>query len=156
MDQLFVGIGAAANPGAHELQQFTRDVERFLDFVVKDSPEFRFLWEQNPKLESMARDTLEKDVPRSAIALRDAIPGISSKAIQAHGLSGAALRFKLNVIETVARGWEKVKGGLSVRAWFKQVVDAIDALLDSLIEATGARGLIKEFKDALSALLPVQ
>jgi hypothetical protein len=33
------------------------------------------------------------------------------------------------------------------------VVDAIDAVLDSLIEAAGgAGGLIKEFKDALRAL----
>jgi len=48
---------------------------------------------------------------------------------------------------------EKVRGQFSVREWFKKIIDAIDAILDSLIDAAcGTGGLIKEFKDALGAL----
>jgi hypothetical protein len=46
-----------------------------------------------------------------------------------------------------------VRSQFRIRGWFKRLIEAIDAVLDSLIEAAGGvGGLIKEFKDALSAL----
>jgi hypothetical protein len=56
------------------------------------------------------------------------------------------------VLASISRRWDNVKGLLTVRSWFKQICEAIDVILDSLIQAVGAGGIIKEFKDALSAL----
>ena len=39
-----------------------------------------------------------------------------------------------------------------MRGWLKQVCEAMDAVLDSVIHAVGVGGIMKEFKDALSAL----
>lgn len=155
MDNFFLGIAENPNPGTGELSQFTRDVESFLRFVVDESPEFAFLWLDAPGLRNMASETLREDISRAGSGLRDAIPGISSSALANHGLRGRPLRFKFNVLAAIARQWEKVKGKLTVRAWFKKMCEAIDAILDSLIEAAGAIGAVmKEFKDALSALVP--
>ena len=41
--------------------------------------------------------------------------------------------------------------------WFRKIIEAIDAALDSLIAAAGGvGGLVKEFKDALLALAPAK
>ncbi|MDP9178248.1 MAG: hypothetical protein M3O61_11265 [Gemmatimonadota bacterium] len=155
MDELFLSLATVQNPGAEQLSEFSRDVEKFLNFVVDDREAFGFLWEHDPTLHAMAAETLAKDIPFAVGALRDAIPRISPVSVDAHGLRGRALRFKFNVIASLARRWEQVKGKVSVRGWFRQMVDAIDAVLDSLVNAAGgAGGLLKEFKDALSALAP--
>jgi hypothetical protein len=156
MDDLFFALADAQNPGPYELSDFTQDVVKFLKFVV-DDPEFAFLWKDNPELRQMAETVVSTDVPDAGVALRDAIPGISAERLGKHGLRGRPLRFKFNVIAAVARKWNDVKGQFSIREWFKRMVDAIDAVLDSLIDAAaGVGGLIKEFKDALAALVPIQ
>ena len=155
MDDLFLGIASVENPGRGELAQFSRDVESFLRFVVAESNDFDFLWTDAPDLHRLAQEIVREDIPRSANALRDAIPSISESRLDVHGLRGRPLRFKLGVVAHLARLWERVKGNLTVRAWFKKICEAIDAVLDSLIEAAGAIGAaIKEFKDALVALAP--
>ena len=66
------------------------------------------------------------------------------------------MQFKFRVLDSIGRQWEAVQalGQLSIRDWVKRLFDAIDAILDSLIDAAdGAGGLIKEFKDALAALV---
>lgn len=156
MDELFLSLAAVQNPGKEELSKFTYDVEKFLNFVVGDRDEFGFLWREDPELHALAAETLAKDVPLAGMTLRDAIPAISTETLDAHGLRGRPLRFKFNVIASLARRWNQVKGKISVRGWFKQIVDAIDAVLDSLLNAAvGIGALLKEFKDALSALVPV-
>ena len=154
MDELFLSIAAVPNPGKGELSQFTRDVESFLSNAVEDD-EFAFLWTDAPELRALARETLREDVSRSGGALRDAIKDIQESRLVTHGLRGRPLRFKFNVLASVARLWSKVKGKLTIRGWFKKMCEAIDAVLDSLIQAAGAiGGALKEFKDALSALVP--
>lgn len=80
-----------------------------------------------------------------------------------HGLTGRPLKFKLWVLDSIGNQWEhlreprdwrgRFRRQLSIREWFKKIIEAIDAVLDSLIDAAGgAGGLIKEFKDALSSL----
>jgi hypothetical protein len=94
--------------------------------------------------------------------MRDVIGKIPAPLLDQHGLRNRPLKFKLRVLNSIANRWRKIqeqfKAGtlkrmLAAREWFKKVVEAIDAVLDSLIEAAGgAGGLIKEFKDALRAL----
>ncbi len=47
--------------------------------------------------------------------------------------------------------WNNLQG-LPIREWFVKMVASIDAILDSLIDAAGVGGIIKEFKDSLAAL----
>jgi len=155
MDELFLPLASVTDPGRNELSAFTRDVESFLGFVIDSPDDFGFLWENDPALLPMARETLREDVPRAGASLRDVIPSIETRRLEAHGLLGRPFRFKLNVLASIARRWEQVRGRLSVRGWFRQMVDAIDAILDSLIDAAaGVGALLKEFKDALASLAP--
>jgi hypothetical protein len=82
-----------------------------------------------------------------------AIPQISQAKVYQHGLEGRPLNFKLQVINTIANQLHMAKKHFSVRSSFKKLMDAIDALLDSIIDAAGgAEGVIKEFKDTLGSL----
>lgn len=141
-----------SNPGIPELQAFLTGVQNFLSFVLERN-EFSFLWGDHYSLREMAFDTYQNDVVPSIQVLRDTVPFIHPIAVINHGLAGRPLRFKLKVIDTIANGWDRVQRQFSIREWFKSLIDAIDALLDSLIDAAGGvGGLIKEFKDALGAL----
>jgi hypothetical protein len=158
----FEGIAKVAEPGPKELTQFTGGVETFFGFVLKEKKDFAFLWEEDLQLWKLAQDTYKNDVRPAATTLRKAIDKIPPSALDQHGLRNRALKFKLRVLNSVANRWRQIQGQfkawtlrrmLAVREWFNKVVEAIDAVLDSLIEAaSGAGGLIKEFKDALRAL----
>ena len=155
MDELFLPLAAVQNPGTAELSDFTRAVELFLKFVLDQRDYFGFLWEDDIELYSLAQETFALDVPRAGATLRDVIPRINVERLDAHGLRGRPLRFKFNVLASLSRRWDRIKGSLSIRGWFKQMVEAIDAILDSLLDAAGGvGGLLKEFKDALVALAP--
>ena len=149
----FETLATVAKPGRPELKQFVADVRDFLAFVL-DSSDFAFLWEGAPDLHDQARETFHVDVTEQGVpALIAAVDGIPEAALLSHGLTGRPLRFKFGVLDFVARLWGRVRPQLSARDWFKKIVDAIDAILDSLIDAAGGvGGIIKEFKDALAAL----
>jgi hypothetical protein len=151
----FNEIAASENPGRHELSEFVRNVRNFLGHVLEDRDNFGFLWEDSPDLYDMAWETFRFDIAEGAgLDLDRSIPEISSENLRIHGLEGRPLKFKFRVLNSIGNQWEKVKGQFSVKGWFKKIIDAIDAILDSLIAAAGgAGGIIKEFKDALSALV---
>ena len=150
----FGEIAASENPGREELQLFVRNVRNFFGFVLENMDEFSFLWEGAPELHDLAWETFRFDIAEGAgLELDYAIRDISPERLRRHGLEGRPLRFKFKVLDAIGNQWERVKGQLSIREWFKKVIEAIDAVLDSLIDAAGgAGGLIKEFKDSLSAL----
>jgi hypothetical protein len=158
----FDKIAKVEEPGRRELMQFTRGLETFFGFVLKDRKDFEFLWEDDPQLWKLAQDTYEKDVRPAARRMRNVIGKIDESKLDQHGLRNQPLKFKLRVLNSIANRWRQIqaqfKAGtlkrmLAAREWFKKMVEAIDAVLDSLIEAaSGAGGLIKEFKDALRAL----
>jgi hypothetical protein len=149
----FIEIAEVENPARQELHRFVEGVLNFLDFVLNHPEEFRFLWEEDPELRSLALETFTLDVLPSAAVLHDRIEGIRNQALIRHGLVGRPARFKFQVLNVIANRWERVKKRGRIRGWFKRIVDGIDAILDSLIEAAGgAGGLIKEFKDSLCAL----
>jgi hypothetical protein len=137
-------------------------VETFLDFILKQKTDFAFLWEDEPALSKLAQDTFKHDIRAGAKKMRDAIDKIPHAALDQHGLRNRPLKFKLRVLNTVANRWKRIREQfqvgtlrrmLAAREWFKKIIETIDAVLDSLIEAaSGAGGLIREFKDALRSL----
>jgi len=150
----FTDIARVGNPGRAELVAFVTGVETFLHFVLQEPNEFNFLWEDEPGLRGLALETFQNDVRESAAVLRKTIPGIPEPLLRSHGLLHRPVKFKFSVLDSIGRGWESVRGQFSVREWLKRMFEAIDAILDSLIHAAaGVGGLIKEFKDALLALI---
>jgi hypothetical protein len=150
----FDEIAIVENPGKVQLVQFVGNLRSFLRDVLEDRQTFNFLWERSPELRELALETYQLDIAEGAgLELDRAIPDISVERLRAHGLIGRPLKFKLRVLRSISNQWERVRGQLSAREWFKKIVEAIDAILDSLIHAAGGvGGLIKEFKDALRAL----
>jgi hypothetical protein len=151
----FSELAVVENPGPHELLRFVEATTDFMDFVL-ESWEFAFLWDDDQSLAALARETFNSDVRRAAGALAEAIPNINQDVLRMHGLIGSPMRFKLRVMDSIGRQWERVRGKFTMREWFTRIIDAIDAALDSLIAAAGGVGsLIKEFKDALRALAKI-
>lgn len=160
----FNDLIVAEAPGRLELRLFVADVRNFLGFVLAKQSNFDFIWKRSPELYNLAVETYRLDVCEGAgLELDKAIESIPEKMLFAHGLSGRPLKFKFRVLDSIANEWKMfdISSGRrnrftvhrSLKAWFKRMIDAIDAILDSLIDAAGgAGGLIKEFKDSLSAL----
>ncbi len=152
----FSKIAKVQEPGKKELRQFVDAVFDFLNFVLDHPGDFEFLWQGREELRLLASETFLGDVREiGGSELRGAIRNISQQTLQSHGLSGRALRFKLKVVDSIATMWGSVNG-LGIPGWLKRVIEAIDAILGSLVEAAHAGGIIKEFKDALGALIPEQ
>jgi len=154
MAEWFSEIADVEDPGRSELILFLDQVQNFLGFVLEDNTEFGFLWEDNPELLDLARETFALDIGEGIGELKGTIPKIREQVLFSHGLRGRPLRFKLKLLSSISEKWRKVKGKFTVREWLKRIFDAIDAILDSLINAAGGvGGMVKEFKDALSALV---
>jgi hypothetical protein len=150
----FSSIASNEYPSIDELESFVDGTMEFLNFVLTED-DFNFLWEDEPELRELAIDTFERDIRESASSLKQAIYEISdSQPLKDHGLIGRPMHFKLRVLDSIGRRWKKIiRGQFSAHEWFKKIIDAIDAILDSLINAAGGKGgMIKEFKDALAAL----
>lgn len=151
---IFAELAAVPNPGRNELIRFVSLVEEFLGIVVEDTETFGFLWRGDARFHDLARATYSDYVRPSAEHLRQQIPEIRQFQIDVHGLEGPPLRFKFAVLGAISDRWDQFRSGFSVEKWLQKIIDAIDAVLDSLIDAAGGIGsLIKEFKDALSALI---
>jgi hypothetical protein len=149
----FKEIAQHPNPGRNELGQFLLNTQNFLAFSL-EAGEFAFMWEGQPALRALANETFREDVIPTIERLIGRLPEIPQVQLNQHGLVERALRFKLLALDSIANQFESLRGQFSVREWLKRVFDAIDAILDSLIQAAGGvGGLVKEFKDALSALV---
>jgi len=150
----FTDVASVDNPGKEELRLFVQDVRHFLFFILEDTQNFGFLWQQDPSLYDLAMDTMKHDIAQGAgLELDKAIHQIEHVRLHSYGLQGRPLKFKLQVLNSIANQWKSVRRDFSIREWFKNLVDAIDAILDPLIDAAnGAGRLIKEFNDALSSL----
>lgn len=150
----FTDVASVDNPGTEELRRFVQDVRHFLLFILEDTQNFGFLWQHDPALYDLAMDTMKHDIAQGAgLELDDAIHRIENERLYSHGLEGRPLKFKFQVLNSIANQWKSVRRDFSIREWLKNVVDAIDAILDPLIDAASDKGrLIKEFKDALAAL----
>jgi hypothetical protein len=77
--------------------------------------------------------------------VKDAIYGAPDEHLQNHGLYGAQLRAKFNLVRSRIR---RYFDGITKKKLL-QLIDAMDTVLDSIIAATGMDGAIKEMKDLL-------
>ncbi len=150
----FTDVASVDNPGKEELRLFVQDVRHFLFFILEDTQNFGFLWQHDPSLHNLAMDTMKHDITQGAgLELDEAIHQIDNVRLYSHGLEGRPLKFKFQVLNSIANQWKSVRRDFSVREWFQQVVNAIDVILDSLIDAAnGAGRLIRDFKDTLASL----
>jgi hypothetical protein len=89
----------------------------------------------------------------TGLELDIAISQIDHARLSGYGLVGRPLKFKLQVLNSIANQWKSVRRDFSVRDWFDQVIDAIDIILDPLIDAVdGAGRVTREFMKALASL----
>ena len=74
-------------------------------------------------------------------AIKELVP----ERMAEHGLSGNQLRFKLATVKYREQKYRQ-RGGLFRFRW---LLDTIEGLLDSIIDAAGVGGAIKDFKEAV-------
>lgn len=130
------------------LDEFVKQVHDFLAEIVRSdrdpiSAEPLFEQELVPAMraawDEVKRAGLFDDV---GMRIRDARPRPEA-TFGPHGLTGQQLRFKLAVIRFF-HGRYIARGG---RRLLKKLLDIIDDLLDSILEALGVEGAISEIKD---------
>jgi len=127
------------------LREFTDAVDRFLGNLIEtaaENPDDSFFL---PDLIPLMHQTWRTEMPREFAVLRDGIPGMPDAQLERHGFRGLQLHFKLGVVR--ARVREFVAGGVGDA--LSRLLDSIDGVLDSLLDAAGVGTAIKEFKEAL-------
>ena len=126
------------------LSQFVAAVGDFIAEFVESG--------QDPKGEPLFEETL-LDLMRRALAETGPVFGmlagraaeLSDDSIREHHLFGDSLRFKFGVVNhRVAQFKERGSTGL-----FRWVMDTIEGPLDSILDAAGTGGAIKELKEAI-------
>jgi hypothetical protein len=150
----FTDVASVDNPGKEELRLFIQDVRHFLFFILEDTQNFTFLWQHDPSLYDIAVETMKHDIAQGkGLELDKFIANIDDRHLEATDLHGRTLRFRFQVLNSIASQWKSTHRDFSVRVWFKQVMDAIDTILDPLVEVAGGTGRqIKNFKDTLASL----
>ena len=71
---------------------------------------------------------------------------IGLRGVEEHGLGGDQLEFKLRTVEFWANRVNQANFGTGL---IRRLLDAIDTLLDSILDALGIGGSIQEIKDAI-------
>jgi hypothetical protein len=126
------------------LSQFVEGLRDFIGGLVGTGTDHKgeFLFEQN-LLQPMSL-AYNETMPAFG-TLQGAVAVLSDDRINDHALSGDSLRFKLAVVnEWVDRFINQ--GGVG---FLRRALDAIEGLLDSIIDAAGTGGAIKELKEAI-------
>jgi hypothetical protein len=108
------------------------DAENRPLFIEDLLPEIREAWEE-------FREDLNVE---NAQKLINETPG---SVLQSYGLYGSQLRLKLSAISS----WRERFFGKRTKKLLLRLLDAIDTLLDSLMQAAGIDKAIKEIKDIL-------
>lgn len=131
------------------LKEFITRTHKLLDQIVRQGGP-----DGGPSFVPLELQTLLKDAWTSAgpglLDLHKKIDDASDDVLSVHGLSGPSLRFKLGVIDRV---WDHFVGDKIIR-WLRKLLNAIDTLLDSIIDALGPAGsAAKELKQAFEDLL---
>lgn len=75
--------------------------------------------------------------------LKEAVDGIPADHIEDHALDGPELLMKIRIVRFFADRFAAL-GGVGP---FRRLLDTLESLLDSIIDAAGTGGAIKEFKE---------
>lgn len=131
------------NSDQDRLIEFVRWTSQALkDIVVLESPTGRDLFYSELRDPMLAAWS---DVSGRFDGLVLAVEQLPDEVIQRHGLEGAQLEFKLGTVRTSSRLYSRYGTGRLLR----RLLEAIDTLLDSILDATGFGSAISEFKDAV-------
>ena len=133
-----------AQPDQDLLLQFVRAVHDLLAEVV-ENPNDR---QGEPLFADGLIDPMRAaflEIPGHFERLYTAVRRLEPDGIAEHGLSGNQLHFKLAAVHYREQVYRQ-RGGFFRLQW---LLDAIEGLLDSIIDAAGVGGAIKEFKEAM-------
>ncbi|WP_442577552.1 hypothetical protein ACSBOB_18420 [Mesorhizobium sp. ASY16-5R] len=139
-----------AGTDIERLDRFLVELENFLTDVVKTGEDSRgtklILKRLMPAMQN-AWNAVGESPANQATArfanLRNRLKDTSSQTREDHGLTGSSLKFKLDVISH----WTGVYNLFGGSRWFEKIIDLIDTLFESLIDAVGAGGALAELKD---------
>jgi hypothetical protein len=157
MSDFFAQMPGIKDPQSKDLILFLDELDRLLRLLVESEDFLDSLWKGDEWLRGLASETLHYDILSASKELKRTIQDnrIKDEELNRHGLVGSAVRFKYAVLGKVSYSWRRWRGKLTVSSGFRSVLEAVDAILDSLISAAGGTGgAIKEFKDAIMALAP--
>lgn len=145
-----------------EINIHGNDKEKLINFLQKTHEFIQYLYNNASEILPADSDTsfiIETDILANAwnqfdetFNIESEIEKIRSASDQTlidHGLFGAQLTLKLTIIEKFYETWNSTK----LHKFLKKLIDAIDNLLDSMIEAFSINGALKELKDAFGAML---
>lgn len=85
------------------------------------------------------------EVQDSFVQLQSKAANLPDEEVVRHGLGGDQLRFKLAATSMRERIYREVAGA----GPFRWLLDTLEGLLDSIIDAAGVGGAVKEFKEAV-------
>jgi hypothetical protein len=129
---------------------FVLGVEKFVSTIIRKGhqgllPKGETGLHLHKELEPAAREALDEFTQQRRGDVLVAIDRADEATLQSHGLTGKQLRFKLAIIRLRERLFCK----LPKFRPFRSVIGAIDTLLDSIVDALGVGGALKELKDAV-------
>ena len=132
--------------------QFLGTVERVLSQIVEEPRRTlgTALLDGGPLRESLNNSwpEIQGRLQLAQSRLREPFSPAEEDRFRLHGLGGEQLAFKVGVVEVLAARWNG-----AVRKWLKKLLEAIDALLDSLEHVVPGLGAVKEIKEALESLV---
>lgn len=151
MSDYFQNVVSEGDSGKESLKAFLSETMRLLCNVVYSDDVMRKLFGKDQYIAYLAKETFEQDVKPAVEKMMSAVDRMKEEVLQLHGLLGLAASFKLEALKLNARRWRRYSGQLTVGKTFIALFQAVDVILDSLIDAigTGLGGLVKEFKDML-------
>lgn len=124
------------------LAEYIHTIALFLDEIVRTGTDYQGGPLFDERLLPPMRAAWEEARPRfDYVAARAA--EIGPGAIAEHGLAGRQLQYKLAVVEHRNGIFRSLGGVLG----FRRVIEAIDTLLKSILDAAGVGGGLAEIKD---------
>lgn len=139
--------GSATPVGS--LANFVTGVEHLLSGIINGDLLTEFSESDRPlaiapEMHGLLREALAELAESNAFSdLREAINDLNDDQLRAHGLSGAQLEAKLTLAQRAMNKVRRIRGYLS----FRELIAAVDTLLESILSATGVGTAISELKD---------
>jgi hypothetical protein len=144
----------------HILIGFLQSMEALLHESVHDRDDL-FIDELRPLMQAAWHE-----MPASFEATREHLWRADPTILLAHGLYGTQLAFKIEVVKELERRYDGDEGLAAQgathgresiyrqmprpkRRWFRQLLDAVDNVFDSIVSVLGIKTPIKEFKDGV-------
>ena len=152
---MFEEIGAYEN-SRDSIEEFLTQVKRLLIYIAFEGYLESIRWRGTQGLVLQGRHLeLYREAMREYIGSRgfetllEAVRGMPEESLVAGGLSGAQLFVKRETVRVVERRFlRNPTAGL-----FRRFLQAIDTLLKSILDATGAGSALEELKE-IAGLLP--